>query len=124
MKTTVIKLEGIESVLSPAGVEKKMCQHPSIRRDRRDHIEPRDPAKDAPEPVVGGGLQYHRFSYRGRFILFSFWVDLASGDCGHLHVWFVPARGSQCLDVEEYEAGGYPGKSVAQGACKSIPWTG
>src|SRR3989304_3368460 len=32
MKTTVIKLEGIESVLSPAGVEKKMCQHPGIHK--------------------------------------------------------------------------------------------
>ena len=32
VKTTVIKLEGIESVLSPAGVEKKMCQHPGIHK--------------------------------------------------------------------------------------------
>jgi Cu2+-exporting ATPase len=32
MKTTVIKLEGIESVLSPAGVEKKMCTHPGIHK--------------------------------------------------------------------------------------------
>ncbi len=32
MKTTVIKLEGIESVLSPAGVEKKMCHHPGIHK--------------------------------------------------------------------------------------------
>ena len=32
MKTTVVKLEGIESVLSPAGVEKKMCQHPGIHK--------------------------------------------------------------------------------------------
>jgi len=32
MKTTVIKLEGIESVLSPAGIEKKMCQHPGIHK--------------------------------------------------------------------------------------------
>ena len=32
MKTTVIKLEGIESALSPAGVEKKMCQHPGIHK--------------------------------------------------------------------------------------------
>src|SRR5574341_1243093 len=32
MKTTVIKLEGIESVLSPAGVEKKMCQLPGIHK--------------------------------------------------------------------------------------------
>src|SRR3989304_840051 len=32
MKTTVIKLEGIESVLAPAGVEKKMCQHPGIHK--------------------------------------------------------------------------------------------
>src|SRR5450759_1573570 len=32
MKTTIIKLEGIESVLSPAGVEKKMCQHPGIHK--------------------------------------------------------------------------------------------
>lgn len=32
MKTTVIKLEGIVSVLSPAGVEKKMCQHPCIHK--------------------------------------------------------------------------------------------
>ncbi len=32
MKTTVINLEGIESVLSPAGVEKKMCQHPGIHK--------------------------------------------------------------------------------------------
>ncbi len=32
MKTTVIHLEGIESVLSPAGVEKQLCQHPSIHK--------------------------------------------------------------------------------------------
>ncbi len=33
MKTTVVHLEGIESVLSPAGVEKKMCkQHPGIHK--------------------------------------------------------------------------------------------
>jgi Cu2+-exporting ATPase len=32
MKTTVIKLGGIESVLSPAGVEKKMCHHPGIHK--------------------------------------------------------------------------------------------
>ena len=32
MKTTVIKLEGIESVLSPAGVEKKMCRHSGIHK--------------------------------------------------------------------------------------------
>src|SRR5512136_1358031 len=32
MKTTVIKLEGIESVLSPTGVEKKMCRHPGIHK--------------------------------------------------------------------------------------------
>jgi Cu2+-exporting ATPase len=32
MKTTVVHLEGIESVLSTAGVEKKMCQHPGIHK--------------------------------------------------------------------------------------------
>ena len=32
MKTTVINLEGIESVLSPAGVEKRMCAHPGIHK--------------------------------------------------------------------------------------------
>ncbi len=32
MKSTVVRLEGIESVLSPAGVEKKMCQHPGIHK--------------------------------------------------------------------------------------------
>jgi len=32
MKTTVIHLEGIESVLSPAGIEKKMCHHPGIHK--------------------------------------------------------------------------------------------
>src|SRR5512146_1402221 len=32
MKTTVVKLEGVESVLSPAGVEKQMCRHPGIHR--------------------------------------------------------------------------------------------
>lgn len=32
MKTTVIKLDGIESALSPAGVEKKMCRHPGIHK--------------------------------------------------------------------------------------------
>ncbi len=32
MKTTVINLEGIESVLSPAGVEKQLCQHPGIHK--------------------------------------------------------------------------------------------
>jgi hypothetical protein len=30
MKTTVVHLGGIESILSTAGVEKKMCQHPGI----------------------------------------------------------------------------------------------
>ncbi len=30
MKTTVVYLEKIESVLAPAGVEKKMCHHPGI----------------------------------------------------------------------------------------------
>jgi hypothetical protein len=30
MKTTVIKLEGVESVLSPAGVERHMCAIPGI----------------------------------------------------------------------------------------------
>src|SRR5512135_661548 len=32
MKTTVIKLEGINSVLSPAGVEKHMCTHAGIHK--------------------------------------------------------------------------------------------
>ena len=32
MKTTVVHIEGIESVLSPAGVENKMCQHPGIHK--------------------------------------------------------------------------------------------
>ena len=32
MKTTVVHLEGIESVLSSAGVEKKMCKHPGIHK--------------------------------------------------------------------------------------------
>ena len=32
MKTTVIKLEGIESVLSPAGMEKHMCMMPGIHK--------------------------------------------------------------------------------------------
>lgn len=32
MKTTVIHLEGIESVLSTVGVEKKMCKHPGIHK--------------------------------------------------------------------------------------------
>jgi hypothetical protein len=32
MRTTVIKLEGIESVLSPAGVEKHMCTLPGIHK--------------------------------------------------------------------------------------------
>ena len=32
MKTTVIKLEGIESILSPAGVEKHMCTHTGIHK--------------------------------------------------------------------------------------------
>jgi Cu2+-exporting ATPase len=32
MKTTVVNLEGIESVLSCAGVEKKMCQRPGIHK--------------------------------------------------------------------------------------------
>ena len=32
MKTTVIHLEGIESILSTAGVEKKMCRHPGIHK--------------------------------------------------------------------------------------------
>jgi len=32
MKTTVIKLEGIESVLSTSGVEKRMCDHPGIHK--------------------------------------------------------------------------------------------
>jgi hypothetical protein len=33
MKTTVINLEGVESVLSPAGVEKQLCKHPGILSD-------------------------------------------------------------------------------------------
>ena len=43
MKTTVINLEGIESVLSPAGVEKQLCTHPGIHKvgnqlhDRHGH---------------------------------------------------------------------------------------
>ena len=32
MKTTIVDIEGIESVLSPAGVENKMCQHPGIHK--------------------------------------------------------------------------------------------
>ena len=32
MKTTVIQLDGIESVLSPSGVEKGMCRHPGIHK--------------------------------------------------------------------------------------------
>src|SRR3989304_1812708 len=32
MKTTVVHLEGIESVLSTAGVERKMCKHPGIHK--------------------------------------------------------------------------------------------
>ena len=32
MKTTVIKLEGIQSVLAPAGVEKHMCNHRGIHK--------------------------------------------------------------------------------------------
>ena len=32
MKTTVINLEGVESVLSPAGVEKQLCKHPGIHK--------------------------------------------------------------------------------------------
>ncbi len=32
MKTTVINLEGIESVLSPAGVEKQLCTQPGIHK--------------------------------------------------------------------------------------------
>src|SRR5262249_40470558 len=32
MKTTVINLEGIESVLSPTGVEKQLCKHPGIHK--------------------------------------------------------------------------------------------
>src|SRR5262245_11386513 len=32
MKTTVINLEGIESVLSPAGVEKQLCKHAGIHK--------------------------------------------------------------------------------------------
>lgn len=32
MKTTVIQLEGIESVLSPTGVEKNMCSHTGIHK--------------------------------------------------------------------------------------------
>src|SRR3990172_4741996 len=32
MKTTVIKLEGVESVLSTGGVEKRMCTHAGIHK--------------------------------------------------------------------------------------------
>ena len=32
MKTTVIKLEGIDSVLAPVGIEKGMCRHPGIHK--------------------------------------------------------------------------------------------
>lgn len=32
MKTTIIKIEGVESVLSPAGIEKQMCTLPGIHK--------------------------------------------------------------------------------------------
>ena len=32
MKTTVINLEGVESVLAPPGVEKQLCKHPGIHK--------------------------------------------------------------------------------------------
>src|SRR5512145_2528474 len=32
MKATVVHLAGIETPLAPAGVEKKMCQHPGIHK--------------------------------------------------------------------------------------------
>jgi copper chaperone CopZ len=32
MKTTVIHLEGIESVLAAPGVEQKLCRHPGIHK--------------------------------------------------------------------------------------------
>jgi Cu2+-exporting ATPase len=38
MKTTVIKLEGIKSVLAPAGVEKHMCAHPGIHKVETNYM--------------------------------------------------------------------------------------
>ena len=38
MKTTVIHLEGIKSILSPAGVEKKMCKHPGIHKVESNYM--------------------------------------------------------------------------------------
>ena len=32
MKTTIIKLEGLETPLAPAGIEKQMCRHPGIHK--------------------------------------------------------------------------------------------
>ncbi len=32
MKTTVVNVGGIESVLSPAGVEKRLCEHPGVHK--------------------------------------------------------------------------------------------
>ncbi len=38
MKTTVIKLGGIKSVLAPAGVEKHMCTHPGIHKVETNYM--------------------------------------------------------------------------------------
>ena len=38
MKTTVIKLEGIQSVLAPTGVEKHMCAHPGIHKVETNYM--------------------------------------------------------------------------------------
>lgn len=38
MKTTVIKLEGIQSVLAPAGVEKHMCTYPGIHKVETNYM--------------------------------------------------------------------------------------
>ena len=57
-----------------------------LRRRRRDRAVARDPAQDAPEPVVGGRLQRHRLPARGRRLLSlpAQPGDRRAGDVGQL----------------------------------------
>ena len=50
--------------------------------------------------------QAAKLPHRRRAVLSSFRAGVAPGDRRDLHVRLVPARGDQCVDVEEHEAGG------------------
>ena len=85
-----------------------------VRHRRRDRAVARDPAKDAPESVVGGGLQRDRVPARcGRPVP----IRPESGGRSDVNVRQYPDRGDQCADAEAHQARGYPsaGKTAAPG---------